>query len=169
MLFNFPDRVLGQVLVYLSDDACFDIGMECVSQVRKRSRRSYHDKGLRLAGADHLLHRSSDPSRKSMLFDLLPIGGLDCASPACCRGLGNAPRPVGALLVAGRIFILKDFLGPEIGKCLVALISQEQSPTNTRALCRIFGLLCFSRKLGSRAPALMVCVKHRTDKYLEAP
>ena len=61
-----------------------------------------------------------------MLFDVVPIGGLDCASPACCRGLGNAPRPVGALLVAGWILILKDFLGPEIGKCLVALISQEQ-------------------------------------------
>ena len=40
MLFNFPDRVLGQVLVYLGDDTCFDIGMECVSQIRKRSRRA---------------------------------------------------------------------------------------------------------------------------------
>jgi len=75
---------------------------------------------------DHLLYRSGDPSRKSMLFDLVPIGGLDRASSACCRGLGDAPRSIDTLLMAGRIFILKDLLSPEIRKFLVTLISQEQ-------------------------------------------
>jgi hypothetical protein len=82
MLFNFPDRMLGQILVDLGDDACFDIGMECVSQVGERFRRSYDDEGLRPARANHLLHGSSDPPRKPMLFDVVPICGLDCTAPA---------------------------------------------------------------------------------------
>jgi hypothetical protein len=31
MPFNFRDRMLGQLLVYLGKNACLRIGMECVS------------------------------------------------------------------------------------------------------------------------------------------
>ncbi len=74
---------------------------------------------------DHLLHGGGDLSREVMLLDIVPIGWLDRAS-AALRSLADVPRPVGALFVAGRIFVLKNLLGLEIGKFLVAVIAQEQ-------------------------------------------
>lgn len=40
MLFNFPDRMLGQVLADLGDDVRLYIGMECAAQLGKSSRWS---------------------------------------------------------------------------------------------------------------------------------
>jgi hypothetical protein len=126
MLFNFPDRMLGQILVDLSDNACFDVGMECVSQVGEIFWAELRRRGLSPCSREPSAPWSSDSSCKPMLFNVVPFGWLNCTSSACCRGLNDATRPVGDLLVAGRIFILKDLLNPEIGKFLVTFVSQEQ-------------------------------------------
>src|ERR1700757_4357211 len=103
MLFNFSDRMLGQILVYLGKNVCLHIGMECVSQFSQRPRRSDDDQGPHLARPDHLLHSSGDLSREEVLLKVMPIGWLNSTSSACLQSLADVPRPFGALLVAGWI------------------------------------------------------------------
>ena len=126
MLFNFSDRMLGQVFVYLRDNASFHIGMERVAQLSERSWWRHNDEGLRLAGPDHLFHGRGDLSRKVMLFDIMPIGRFSSASAAWQRGLAHPSWPVAALIVSRRIYVLEDLLDPEIWRYRVAIISQEQ-------------------------------------------
>jgi hypothetical protein len=126
MLFDFPDRMLGQVLVYLGNDACFHVGVECVPQISKSPWRSNYDEGFYLPRSDHLFQSSGYLSREMVLLNIVPIGWLDSASAAHLRSLANVPRTLGPLLVGGWIFILKNLLGLEIRKFLVAIISQEQ-------------------------------------------
>src|ERR1019366_7427680 len=123
MLFNFPDRMLGQILVYLGNNACLHVGVECISQFSESPRRSNYNEGFHLARPDHLLHGGSDLSCEAMLLDVMPIGWLD-GTPL--RSLANVPRPLGTLLVAGWIFLLNNLLSLEVRKFLVAIISQEQ-------------------------------------------
>ena len=146
--------MFGQVLVYLRDNASLHVGVECVSQFSERLWRRHHDEGLRLARSDHLFHGRCDLSREPMLLDVMPIGRLDSASATCKGSLADPSWPIAALLVGGRIFLLKHLLSPEIWKFRVAIISQEQafrpSPTNTKALWGIFNMFVRSSEAARR-------------------
>ena len=114
MLFNFPNRMLCQVLAYLRDDASLHIGMNCVSQFSQRPWRRDHDQGRRLARPDHLLHGRCNRSREAMLLKIVPIGGLDSAFAAGHCALAHPSRTIAALLVRRRVFVFKYLFDPQI-------------------------------------------------------
>src|ERR1700682_2856697 len=126
VLFNFSERMFGQVLVYFRDNACLYISMECVSQFGEGFRRSHYDESLDLVRPDHLFHRRCDLLREAVLFDVMPIGWFESAPTACDGSFAHPSRPVAALLVGRRILLLKHPVSPEIRKFRVAIVSQEQ-------------------------------------------
>ena len=107
MLLDFPDRISGQILVNLGNDAGFHVGMECVSQFGQRSWRSNHHEGFHLAAPGPPVPWQRDLPREMMLLDIVPIGRLDRASRPV-RSLANMPGPAGALPWLGRIVILEN-------------------------------------------------------------
>jgi hypothetical protein len=64
-----------------------------------------------------------------MLFEFVPIGWFDGAPAARPEPLAETARPLGALLMAGRIFVDEDVLGPQIRKFRVAMVPQKQGPS----------------------------------------
>ncbi|KQW21998.1 hypothetical protein ASC80_00910 [Afipia sp. Root123D2] len=126
MLFNFSNRMTGQVLVYLSDNASLYIGVERISQIGECSGWRHNNEGLRLSRPNQLLHGRGNPSCEAVLFDVMPIGRFDGASAACRSSRSHTSGAVAALFVSRRIFLFKNLFGSEVRRYRVAIISQEQ-------------------------------------------
>jgi hypothetical protein len=76
MLLDFKDRMLGQILVYLRNNAGFHIRMKCKPQFCEGSRRSHDNQLLHLAGPDKPFHGRGDRADEVMLLEFVPIGWL---------------------------------------------------------------------------------------------
>ena len=82
MLLNVSDRVPGQVLVDLGNDARPNVGMKSASEVGQRLWRGYDDQGRHFPCSQDFLHRGGDLLCKPMLLNLVPIDRLyrDCTN-----------------------------------------------------------------------------------------
>jgi hypothetical protein len=98
-----------------------------------------------------------------MLFlEFVPIGWLHGTSAACPRSLADAPWPLGALLMAGRIFVDEDPLGPQIREFRIAVVSQKQSPSavadENKSIMRYL-------EIHILLPRVCNAIKYRTDSF----
>src|SRR5579864_7711184 len=126
VLFDFPYRMLGQVLVDLGDDESLHIAMEGAAQFGQGPwRRHDHERGC-LSCPDNLLHRRRDPFGEPLLLDVMPVDRLDGASLTRVKAFANPPRPLATLLVSRWIFVLEQPLGLEVRKFLITLIPEKQ-------------------------------------------
>jgi hypothetical protein len=121
------ERMFGEVLVYLSNDACLYIGMKRAAQFGERPWRSYHDERI-LVGTNHLFDHCCDSTSEPVLLDLVPVGRLNSSPAACKRDFAQASRTIASLLVRSRIFVFKHLFGLEVGKFGVAMIPQDKCP-----------------------------------------
>src|SRR5579863_3201004 len=126
VLFDLRDRMLGQILIDLRDDALLDVGVKHMPQLGKGSGRRDHDDFLHIAVTHQLLQRCRHPIGKALLLDLVPVRRLHTAVAMRAGALHGATRAIGALLVCRRIFIAEHPLGLQIGKFLVSGIAEEQ-------------------------------------------
>jgi len=126
MLLYLTDRMLGQILVDLGDDARLDIDVKGASQIGKRLWRRHDHKRRHVSRPHYLLHYRSDSLRKPLLLNVMPIDRLDCTPPTRVQRFADASRPFATLLVCQRVVVLEHALGLEIWKFLVTLIAQEQ-------------------------------------------
>lgn len=124
MLRDLVDRMPGEILVDLGDDARLDVGMKGFAQIGQRSRGGHDNKRLHVALANELLHCACHAPREAMLLEMVPVGGLDRGSLS--HWAIQAARTIGALLTRGRILILVHLLHLQAWMQRIAVVAQEQ-------------------------------------------
>src|SRR5690348_15408514 len=99
MSLDFTNRVLGKILVDLGNDERPNVGMEGVSEIGKCPGRRHDDESGYLPLADYPLHFGSDKPGETVLFDVVPVDGLDRAALARMLRLADASGPFASLFV----------------------------------------------------------------------
>jgi hypothetical protein len=126
MLLDFPNGVFGQILVDLGNDTRLDIDVKCATQVGQGLRRRYYHKRRHLSRSQHLLHRGRNLLREPVLFNVMPIDGLDRTPLRGIQRLADASWPLAALLMVQRIVVLEYAFRLEVRKLFVAVIAKKQ-------------------------------------------
>src|SRR4051795_12376340 len=98
MLLDIPDGMLGEILVDLSDDSAFDIGMKCASQVCERFGWRDEHKRRDFPCPHNLLHRGGAPFRERVLLDVMPIDRFDGASLTRVQRFADTSWPLASLV-----------------------------------------------------------------------
>jgi hypothetical protein len=127
MPLDLVDRMMGEILVHLRDDARLHIGVEGLAQVGERARRRSDNGGLHVALAHQLFERVGDLASEAVLLDLVPVGRFDGAALVLrSRPRGQPARTLGALVAGQRVVVDEHLFGGQIGKFLVAGVAQKQ-------------------------------------------
>lgn len=94
----------GQVLVHFADQPTFDRLAVALAHFAQRLWRCDDDDVLHPAAEREVAEQIGGVLGKLVLVDLVPIGLLD-GTPPNTRAAVRMPRPLGALIVRGRVLL----------------------------------------------------------------
>jgi hypothetical protein len=124
--FDFRNRVLGQILVDLSDNPIFYVRMEGMPQIGQGARWGSHDKSFDVARSHQLLHGGSDAMSKSVCLELVPIRRLHTGAAIRPGALEGTTQTIAALLARRRVLVHDHPFGFQIRKLFVTGVAQEE-------------------------------------------
>ena len=104
VLLDLVDRLLGEILVDLGDDAGLDVLVQRLAQVSEGARGCGDQQRLDVALAHQLFERFRHHAGEMVLLQIVPIGRFDRAAAGPNAGVAAA-RPVSALLVGRRVLV----------------------------------------------------------------
>lgn len=126
MLLNICSGVSRQVLADFGNNFAVYVGVKCRAQIRQSTGRCHDDNRLDLFCTNQLFPCGRYMVSEAMLFYIVPIGRRYTAASICCRTFEGAAWAVSALLVSWRIVVNEYVFDNQIGKLLIAVVSQEQ-------------------------------------------